>query len=204
MTGSDCQTSRHYSQQKSSELWLSMFFMLALALFGWPSQSEATQYEEILWENLIPEEDLQALINPPDYVTEVEDGSFEDQIASQMVSTLEQGLDDQYQRALVSTRVVDAMAGKAIRIPGFVVPLEYDDDMTITQFFLVPFFGACIHVPPPPPNQIILIDAPQGITLENLYDPFWISGVLETQVTENEIATSAYRIQMKEFERYTE
>jgi hypothetical protein len=89
-----------------------------------------------------------------------------------------------------------------IRLPGFVVPLEFNEDQVITQFFLVPYFGACLHMPPPPPNQIVLVDAPRGLTVEELSTPLWISGKLSTQVTENDMAMSTYSLQMMDYERY--
>ena len=161
-------------------------------------------FETIEWESLIHPDDLEVLLSPPEYLSDVEDGSFEDQISNQMRNAIEQANDDPYQQALVSTRVVEGMDGKNIRLPGFIVPLEFDDHQVITQFFLVPFFGACIHVPPPPPNQIILVNAPQGLTLDALYDPFWVSGVLHAGLTENDVATSAYTMEMDSFEAYTE
>lgn len=161
-------------------------------------------FKTIEWTDLIPKEDLDALLNPPSYITDIEDGSVEDQISSQIQNAVAAANDDRYQQALVSTDVIPEMDGKAIRIPGFIVPLEFDDDQTITQFFLVPFFGACIHVPPPPPNQIIYINYPEGIKLNALYDPFWISGILKTLLIENELATAAYTINMQYFEIYTE
>ncbi len=161
-------------------------------------------FKMVEWTELMPKEDLDALLNPPEYITEVEDGSFEDQISSQIQSTIAAASDDRYQQALVSTRIVPEMDGQAIRIPGFVVPLEFNDDKAVTQFFLVPYFGACIHVPPPPPNQIIFVNAPQGLTMDNLYTPFWISGVIKTSLVENEVASSAYTLQMHAFEEYTE
>lgn len=45
---------------------------------------------------------------------------------------------------------------KTVSIPGFMVPLEDDADQ-VTEFLLVPFAGACIHVPPPPPNQMVYV-----------------------------------------------
>jgi len=130
-------------------------------------------------------------------------GSVEDQIGSQISNTNEAApSSSSYQQALVSTRTVPEMDGKAIRIPGFIVPLEFSDEQSITQFFLVPFFGACIHLPPPPPNQIIFVEHPTGINLENLYDPFWISGVLKTSLIENELASSAYSLKMQYLEEY--
>lgn len=161
-------------------------------------------FKNIEWTDLVPKEDLEALLNPPDYITEIEDGSFEDKISSQIQNNLTSDNNDRYQQALISTRVISGLDGQAIRIPGFIVPLEFDDDQTITQFFLVPFFGACIHVPPPPPNQIIHVTYPEGLKLDALYDPFWISGILKTTITNNELATAAYAMQMQYFETYTE
>ena len=108
----------------------------------------------------MPKEDLDALSNPPSYIADVEDGSPEDQISDQLQNTPD-AISDRYQQALVSTNIVPEMNGQAVRIPGFIVPLEFNDDEDVTQFFLVPFFGACIHVPPPPPNQIILVNSPE-------------------------------------------
>jgi hypothetical protein len=110
---------------------------------------------------------------------------------------------DPYQQTLASTRIIPEMDGQAIRIPDFIVPLEFNDKQTITQFYLVPFFGACIHLPPPPPNQIIFVNYPEGLMLQiifvnypeglmlnTLYDPFWISAILKTSLTENAAASA--------------
>lgn len=163
-----------------------------------------SSFKTVEWTDLMPKEDLDALLNPPSYISDVEDGSFEDQISSQIQNTIVAASDDRYQQALSSTRIVPEMDGQAIRIPGFIVPLAFDDEQNITQFFLVPFFGACIHVPPPPPNQIIFVNYPKGIQQGDLYDPFWISGDLKTSLIENEMAIAAYSMQMQSFEVYTE
>lgn len=167
------------------------------------------EFKTVEWTDLIPKEDLDALLNPPSYLDDIEDGSFEDfsfedQISAQIQNSLAAANDDSYQLALSSTRVIEAMDGQAIRIAGFIVPLEFDDEQTITQFFLVPFFGACIHVPPPPPNQIIFVNYPQGLKQDSLYDPFWISGVLNTSLVENDMAMAAYSMQMQSYEVYTD
>ena len=169
-----------------------------------PPALPTSAFTTIEWIDLMPEDDLDALLNPPSYVTDVEDGSFEDQISSQIRNTLTAASDDRYQQALVSTRIIPTMDGQAVRIPGFIVPLEFNDEQNVTQFFLVPFFGACIHVPPPPPNQIIFVNYPQGLKLNHLYDPFWISGILQTSLVENDIATAAYSLQMQSYEIYWE
>ena len=169
-----------------------------------PSPPPISEFKTIEWTDLMPKEDIEALENPPSYVTEVEDGSEEDKISGQLQNAISAATNDRYQQALVSTRVIQEMDGKAIRLPGFIVPLEFDEEQTITQFFLVPFFGACIHLPPPPPNQIILVDYPKGIQLEALYDPFWVSGVIKVELVENATATAAYTMRMYHFEPYTD
>jgi hypothetical protein len=168
------------------------------------TQPSASAFKTIEWDDLMPADDLDALQNPPDYLYDFEDGSDEDAISSQLANAVTSAANDRYQQALVSTRIIPEMDGHNVRIPGFVVPLEFDDEQTITEFFLVPYFGACIHSPPPPPNQIIYVRAPKGIQLETLYDPFWISGKLSTKLVENYMATAAYSMEMQSYEDYTE
>ena len=172
---------------------------------GSQAVNEEASFETIEWVSLIPEDVLEILLNPPEYISDIEDGSADDTISSQIKNALTAASDDKYQQALVSTEVNADMNGAMVRIPGFVVPLEFNDDQTVTQFFLVPYFGACLHMPPPPPNQIILVNAAgQGIPMPDLYVPFWISGKLETTISENEIAMSAYSLEMMAHEIYDE
>ncbi|WP_416307169.1 DUF3299 domain-containing protein [Neptunicella sp. SCSIO 80796] len=89
--------------------------------------------------------------------------------------------------------VVAEYNGLEVRIPGFVVPLEGDEN-SLTEFLLVPYFGACIHVPPPPANQIVHVTFAKGIKIENLYDPIWIVGTLSTQQWSGDIATVGYSL----------
>ena len=142
-------------------------------------------------------------MNPPSYLDDIEDGSAEDQIGSQIKGSNPSDSEDAYQQALVSTEINSELNGAMVRIPGFIVPLEFDDEQTVTQFFLVPYFGACLHMPPPPPNQIILVNSPQGVQLSALYDPFWVKGELRTTFQENDMATSAYAMAMLALEPYT-
>ena len=167
------------------------------------SDTDNLVFETIEWPDLMPPEILAILLNPPEYIAEIEDGSAEDQISSQMKSAVNQSEEDAYQQALVSADVNESLDGALIRIPGFVVPLEFDEEQTISQFFLVPYFGACLHMPPPPPNQIILVNAPKGIQMSALYDPFWIEGQLSTSFQENDMATSAYAMQLQRIEPYS-
>ena len=168
------------------------------------SAEEKSAFKTVEWADLIPPEVLEILLNPPSYIAEIEDGSAEDQITSQMKNTLAEEEEDAYRRALASTDVNPSMDGQKIRIPGFVVPLEFDEEQSISQFFLVPYFGACLHMPPPPPNQIILVDAPEGVQMSALYEPFWLEGEVSTVVTENDMAKSAYAMQLHKLSPYSE
>ena len=168
-----------------------------------PEKPTPTSFKTLDWDSLMPEEDLNALLNPPNYLDQIEDGAFEDQISDQLQIDFDSALNDRYQQALVSTKIIEQLDGQLVRIPGFVVPVEFDEQ-SITEFFLVPYFGACIHSPPPPPNQIIYVHAPNGLQLNTLYDPFWISGTINTTLVENYMATAAYSLKMASYEAYTE
>lgn len=162
----------------------------------------ASAFMSAEWADLIPTDDLDALLNPPSYIDEIVDGSAEDQLSNTLKNDIENTNGDRYQQALTSTRVKSMINNVAIKIPAFIVPLEFDDQLRVTQFFMVPFFGACLHQPPPPPNQTIFVDYPQGFVLESLYDPYWISGVITTSLVENDMATAAYTLDMHAFELY--
>lgn len=162
----------------------------------------ASAFKIVEWTDLIPMKELNAYINPPDYIDNIEDGSLEDQLNNNIQNSVDSINEDSYQQALISTNIIEEMDGKAIKIPGFIVPLEFDDNQTVTQFFLVPYFGACIHMPPPPPNQIIFINYPQGLNVDTIYEAFWISGVLSTSIVENEMGKAAYTMEMQSFEIY--
>jgi len=90
-----------------------------------------------------------------------------------------------------------------VKIPGFVVPLVQDDTGLVTAFFLVPFLGACIHVPPPPPNQIVYVKLNGGgVRLGSPEEPYWITGTLHTQSNGTRVATAAYTLDATRMERY--
>jgi hypothetical protein len=153
--------------------------------------AEAVHYQEIEWTDLMPQDDLEALMNPPEYLDDIVDGSEEDALADSFKSQ-PGNPDDPYQKALTSTRVIAEFHQRKIRLPGFIVPLDFDDHQVITSFLLVPFFGACIHMPPPPPNQIIFATYEPGLSVDDLSDAFFVEGTIFTELKENDLATSAY------------
>ncbi|GAB7219108.1 DUF3299 domain-containing protein [Vibrio comitans] len=91
--------------------------------------------------------------------------------------------------------------GSQVKIPGFVIPLEGDAN-NVTEFLLVPYFGACIHVPPPPPNQIIYVKFPSGAPVQQLWDVVYVVGELKAQTIESELAQTGYLLNGVSLEAY--
>jgi hypothetical protein len=147
---------------------------------------------EVNWDDLMPEDyglSLEELFNSPE-LDLLDDYSPQ---AQQMM--------DRMMQVLASAPVVGEMDGRMISIPGFVVPLEGVGDV-VDRFFLVPYFGACIHVPPPPSNQIIDVHYQPGTRVESLYDAVLISGRITTEVFSHEMGTAGYRLEAYRIQPY--
>lgn len=95
------------------------------------------------------------------------------------------------------------IAGKAIRIPGFIVPLEFGKK-EVKEFLLVPYFGACIHVPPPPANQIIDVTPEHPVRLKTDMDAVWVEGIIELADTKTDMGNSGYKLHAVKVEPYKE
>jgi hypothetical protein len=94
-----------------------------------------------------------------------------------------------------------ALEGAAVRIPGYVVPLEQTKD-GVKDFLLVPYFGACIHSPPPPSNQILRVTAPRPIPKLRSMDNVWVSGRLRATRSDTSMGRSSYAMQVDVIEPY--
>lgn len=90
---------------------------------------------------------------------------------------------------------------RQVRVPGYVVPVDGNEE-TVSSFLLVPFFGACIHVPPPPSNQIIYVTLSEPVAVDELWDAVWVYGTLHTTRTSHELANSGYQMQGIRVESY--
>lgn len=190
----------------------SQILLLSVWLFGVPVASlltpssvvadQANEYVELDWVALIPDDDLQALLNPPDWLAEIEDGSDLDDTSLLSSRTEMDDRDSRYRQALESSAVRGELADKKIRLPGYVVPLAFDDRRRVIEFFLVPYMGACLHLPPPPPNQLVHVTYELGLELDSLYTPYWIEGDLLIKSTSNAIAQAAYAIKVHKVEVY--
>ena len=149
-------------------------------------------FREISWDDLIP-----ADWNPEKFFADLELDDLQDNDPRAM--ELMQRMREEWDRA----PVVERFSGQQVRIPGFVVPLE-SDGKTIREFLLVPYFGACVHVPPPPANQLIHVIPDQPVPAGLNMSPVWVNGVLNVGRVESEMGSAGYQMRALKVEEYTE
>jgi len=178
-----------------------IFVMAACTLFTTAVRTE--QVRQINWENLIPPHLLSVdplagftqdqkdlvywVINMLDSLPArgPETEEFYQEIDEAMPTLRKAGIDIQKvmaKRNEIRTTINEALNGQRIRIPGYLLPLEVSG-ANVTEFLLVPYVGACIHVPPPPPNQIVHVKVvrKEGYKTKSLYDPVWVTGVISAE-----------------------
>lgn len=148
------------------------------------------------WLDLLPEEDYQAMLDMPEISHD-----WGEELPGDFTSSL-RAEDRDLPEVMYSTRVVEAMHNKQVQLGGYPVPLETDERGRYISFFLVPYAGACIHVPPPPPNQIVLVDYPAGFAIKDIYQPLWLTGLLQVDQTSNTLADASYRMQAEQVQLY--
>lgn len=181
---------------------LSMFFIAPIDAQNQAKAADVQNYQEIEWTQLIPEDDLTALLNPPEFLFNIEDGSELDSVDALFDRPNKDNTSQRFEQALKSVRVIEEFDNKPIRIPGFVVPLKSDEHQRITEFFIVPYFGACLHMPPPPPNQMLYGKVTEGFELTELTIPFWFEGVIHIDTMSNLTGTSAYTMSLDNIAPY--
>ena len=149
-----------------------LVIIVAVLLLGVHPLFAATAPRELDWLELMPKDEVDSLMDTPAVTHE---GSFK-------------------QVQTGSFRAIKELNGLKVKIAGYIVPVEVDGDSQMSEFFIVPYFGACIHVPPPPPNQIILARLAKPIPVTEIYDAYWIEGTLNVEQIKNDIAASAYTL----------
>ncbi|TVP87388.1 MAG: DUF3299 domain-containing protein [Pseudomonadaceae bacterium] len=147
--------------------------------------------EELTWFDLVPPE-AQHMIGMPEPMHAMTD----------LADMMEGEYGDPAVQMEPMAPVVEELHGMRIKLPGYVVPLGITPEGKVDEFLLVPYFGACIHVPPPPSNQIVYVQSSQAIALADLYQPFWISGEMQVDLMESELANAGYRISAADIEPY--
>lgn len=158
-----------------------------------PGQAAAVpgKVREIKWDELVP-----ADWDPMKAVKNANFGMFSD--ADPRAAAALKEMREAWDKAPVN----NAMNGVAVRIPGYVVPLE-ESKAGLKEFLLVPYFGACIHSPPPPANQIIHVTRQQAVKFHTM-DPVWVTGTLQTLRSDTFMGATGYRMEASTVEAYTD
>lgn len=118
------------------------------------------------------------------------------------ISMIEEGSDADTMQQIGTFNVVEDLDGQKVRLPGYIVPLDFKADAEHTEFLLVPYFGACLHSPPPPPNQIVFVTSNPPAKIPDIYDPVWLEGTMTTGQFNTEMGNSAYELSLSKLEPY--
>ncbi len=152
----------------------------------------ATAVRELTWDDLMP----------PTY-------SVDELYAGYDASAFEDGDPEgikqleAFKSKLQAAPVLTELDGQRVSLPGFALPLEGDSETT-TLFLLVPYFGACIHVPPPPANQIVLVRAEKGIAISGLFVPLRVTGRMRVEPVSTDLADAGYSLTLTDVEEIEE
>ena len=95
----------------------------------------------------------------------------------------------------------DTLNGAYIRMPGFIIPLDLTAE-GVTDFLLVPYVGACIHTPPPPANQLVMVSNSTPWPDDDLWAPVWVTGLMRTQLQSTELGQTGYALSADTMEVY--
>jgi hypothetical protein len=146
------------------------YFLVALALFVAAPIAAQTggPYKEISWNDLVPRD-----WDPARHFKGMDLGSLKDGDPKAMEAL------ELIKQEWANAPTDPSMNGRKVKIPGYVVPLE-EKDRAVTEFLLVPYFGACIHVPPPPANQIIHVTSAKPLKNLRVMDLIWVLGEIRT------------------------
>ncbi len=152
-------------------------------------------FQELSWDDLLPADfDFNTLREKIDLDSyEIYDLTDEDPEAQRLYSDL--------QSVMADVPMVEELDGVDARIPGFLVPLEMAAD-EVREFFLVPYYGACIHSPPPPANQIVHVVLDEPVKFDNMFEPYWAKGTIDVIKTDTDIGTAGYRLNVASISPY--
>jgi hypothetical protein len=160
-----------------------------------PATGHATEdkVRELVWEDLMPKD--WTPFDPWSDLTEEQINQLSEGSAE------EKRLMREYIEVKSSAPIVAALDGQRVRLPGYVVPLDYEGT-EVSEFLLVPYFGACIHVPPPPSNQIVFVKAEKTYSIDGIFAPVWVTGVLSTKAHLNLVGDAGYTLNATNVEPY--
>ena len=146
-------------------------------------------YADIKWEQLVPKDwDPSQQFKGMDF-SKLQDG---DPKATEMLASLKNAWD--------AAPAEPSLQGKKIRMPGFLLPLDTSE--SLKTFLLVPYFGACIHSPPPPANQIVQVVLDKPVKGYRTMDAVWVNGTMEIFRSDSPWGAVGYRLKGVKVEAY--
>ena len=155
-----------------------------------PAKARPGAVREIVWDELVPKDwDPMKDFSATD-IGRLQDG---DPRATALMKKMQQAFDN--------APVNAALDGAQVRIPGYIVPLEQKKAGEITEFLLVPYFGACIHTPPPPANQILHVHPSKAAKFRAM-DAVWLVGKLKTARSDSGMGVAGYRLDAQSVTAY--
>lgn len=100
-----------------------------------------------------------------------------------------------------ATKLNESLDGSYIKMPGFIIPFDIGVK-GVTEFILVPYTGACIHMPPPPANQLVMVNAKTPWPSDDLWNPVWVIGMMRMQLQSTDLGQTGYAIVADQMEVY--
>ena len=155
------------------------------------ASAAASAFREISWDDLVPKD-----WDPLKQFKDMNFGMLTD--ADPRAAAMLKKMREVWDHAPVNGK----MDGRKVRLPGYVVPLE-ENKAGLSEFLLVPYFGACIHTPPPPANQIVHVLPRAGAKLKSM-DVVWVDGTLKAQRGDSYMGVSGYRMDAEAITPYVE
>ena len=149
----------------------------------------AIEAELLAWSDLLPDQDLQAL-------QALSEGRADPSLMSMM------GQQSTIEGQIGTFNVVEDLDGVVVRMPGYILPLDFSENGAAHEFLLLPYHGACVHTPPPPPNQIVYLRSPELIRFNGLWEPVWVEGRMEIERVDTDLAATAYSMVVRSVEPY--
>lgn len=162
------------------------------------SASPNNDYIEIEWTDLeTPGQGLEDVVKK--YESQLDALDTHSQEAAALIEKIEAEFND--------LPANPAINGKRLKLSGFIAPLDVNDRSGMLKtFLLVPYFGACIHVPPPPPIMIVQVEPKEGesIHMDDSFYPVWVYGIISTETVSTELAEASYQMRNARLEIMSE
>lgn len=162
------------------------------------SHTKQKQPHLLAWSSLIPENEKHILQK---YQTKTQ-ANTAIEFGDQLILSIKASTDKAYISAMQSSNTVKDVDGLYVSISGFIVPIDFSGDKKLKDIFIVPYFGACIHFPPPPPNQMIFAQLSSQFTNFDITQAYTIKGILRRKMFDDKLGTAAYSMEVSTIEPF--